>query len=151
MTRINSAISPKNLTDEHLLAEHMEIKRLPYCLLKAISSGSIKRIPETFVLGRGHVTFFLDKMNFIRKRYNSIREECLRRGFSVEDYSDNFKNINSCFCKDHTTTIEEIERLLERISQRINESPKSSWHYYGKVISKEEAINILKRHDNIFN
>ena len=151
MTRINSAISPKHLTDEHLLAEHREIKRLPYCLSKAIASGSIKRIPETFVLGRGHVTFFLDKMEFIRKRYNSIREECLRRGFSVEDYSDNFNNINPCFCKDHTPTIEEMEKLLERISQRINESPKSSWHYRGKAISKEEAIKILRKDDNIFN
>lgn len=152
MTRINSAISPKHLTDEHLLAEHREIKRLPYCLAKAMTSGSINRIPKSFALGRGHVTFFLDKMEFIRKRYNSIREECLRRGFSVEDYSGNFENIDKRYCKDYNPTIEEREMLLERISQRINESPKSSWHYHGKAISKEEAINILKdKDDNIFN
>ena len=29
MTRINSAISVRRLTDEHLLAEHREIKRVP--------------------------------------------------------------------------------------------------------------------------
>lgn len=34
MTRINSAINVKNLTDEHLLAEHREIKRLPALYLK---------------------------------------------------------------------------------------------------------------------
>ena len=47
MTRINSAIPVKCLTDEHLLAEHREIKRLPYCLRKAIVSGSIDKIPES--------------------------------------------------------------------------------------------------------
>lgn len=55
MTRINSAIPVKNLTDEHLLAEHREIKRLPYFLSKAIQSGSINNIPEKFTLGKGHV------------------------------------------------------------------------------------------------
>lgn len=39
MTRINSAINVKYLTDEHLLAEHREIKRMPYCLNIAIRSG----------------------------------------------------------------------------------------------------------------
>ena len=50
MTRINSAISVNRLTDEHLLAEHREIKRMPYCLRKAIDSGSINKIPERFML-----------------------------------------------------------------------------------------------------
>ena len=46
MTRINSVIPVRNLTDEHLLAEHREIKRLPYCLHKSVSCGSIRNIPK---------------------------------------------------------------------------------------------------------
>lgn len=44
MTRINSAIPVKKLTDEHLLAERREIKRLQSCYLKA------KIILSVFVL-----------------------------------------------------------------------------------------------------
>ena len=41
MTRINSGIPVKSLTDEHLLAEHREIKRLPY-YIRRIVNGEIK-------------------------------------------------------------------------------------------------------------
>jgi hypothetical protein len=34
MTRINTGIPPKELTDKHLLAEHREIKRIPNCIKK---------------------------------------------------------------------------------------------------------------------
>lgn len=143
MTRINSAIAPKHLTDEHLLAEHREIKRLPYCLNKAISSGSIKHIPKTFVLGRGHVTFFLDKMGFISKRYDDIRKECIRRGFLVEDYSENFNNIGQLYCKSYVPTKEEKELLIYRISDRLENTTKPYWHYYGQKVDKNKAIDIL--------
>ena len=58
MTRINSAIPVKCLTDEMLLAEHKEIKRLPSVLSKAIHCNSINKIPNKFCLGNGHVKFF---------------------------------------------------------------------------------------------
>ena len=147
MTRINSAISVQKLTDEHLLAEHREIKRLPKCYIKALSSGSINRIPKKFCLGTGHVTFFLDKNLFTFKRYNDLHEECKRRGFSVEDYSKNWDEIKSYATsnhfKDYIPTIEESELLIERISKRIRESNKDCFHYSGKPITKEEAILLL--------
>ena len=62
MTRINSHINPKNLSDEHLLAEHREIKRVPKMLYKSIKKGSVPKIPNKFCLGTGHVTFFYDKI-----------------------------------------------------------------------------------------
>lgn len=148
MTRINSAISVKCLTDEHLLAEHREIKRLPYCLEKAIKSGSIKRIPEKFTLGKGHVLFFLNKMYFTYWRYCNINSECLVRGFFVDDYTENwddFKHTNFFECPMYEPTQEEHKLLVERITQRIAESPKKTWHYYGKPISKEEAIKLLNK------
>lgn len=57
MTRINSTISVKYLTDEMLLAEHREIKRLPIVLSKAIKCNSINKIPNKFCLGTEHVEF----------------------------------------------------------------------------------------------
>jgi deoxyribonuclease (pyrimidine dimer) len=65
MTRINSAIKVKFLTDEHLLAEHREIKRLPYAYKKRIETGKgFKDIPKEFTLGTGHVLFFINKNKF---------------------------------------------------------------------------------------
>ena len=145
MTRINSAIPVKCLTDEHLLAEHREIKRLPYNLQKSIKSGSIKRIPNKFTLGTGHVLFFLDKMLFTMNRYILIRDECKLRRLNVTDYLGNWftNNIPDNCKKDYTPTDEERQLLVERIKERILKSPKKTWHYYGHEISRDDAIKRL--------
>lgn len=144
MTRINSAIPVKNLTDEHLLAEHREIKRLPWCLENAIKSGSIKNIPEKFTLGKGHVLFFLDKQHFIRSRYLDIRMELAKRAFTPQDYLMNWKSVDLTYDNDYTPTSEERDLLIERITERIMNSPKKCFHHYGKAISKKEAVNLLR-------
>lgn len=147
MTRINSAIPVKNLTDEHLLAEHREIKRLPWCLENAIASGSINHIPEKFTLGKGHVLFFLDKLCFCFKRYLDLYYECHIRGFNVRNYRLNFftDDNHEYYRGDYTPTSEEHDLLIERITERIMNSPKKCFHYYGKAISKEEAVKLLKK------
>ena len=145
MTRINSAIPVKNLTDEHLLAEHREIKRLPWCMDNAIETGSIYNIPDKFTLGKGHVLFFLDKQRFICSRYIAIREELIKRGFKVTNFVCNWAGIEPIYYKDYTPTSEERNLLIERITERIMNSPKKCFHYYGKAISKEQAVEILKR------
>lgn len=144
MTRINSAISVKCLTDEHLLAEHREIKRMPSYFLKAQTSGALKRIPNVFCLGTGHVTFFLDKFQFTLNRYKQIHEECVNRGFNVPDYSNNWKIVSLKDCwNNYIPTNKEKELLIERISERISNSTKTSFHYIGKSITKSEAISLL--------
>ena len=144
MTRINSAIPVQHLTDEHLLAEHREIKRLPYCLERSIESLSKRRMPSKFCLGTGHVLFFLDKMKFVSRRYKELYAECRKRGFTVTDYSSNFENVAPDYFNDYVPTSNEREVLIKRITERLMNSPKSSWHYCGKKISKEEAIEMLK-------
>lgn len=144
MTRINSAIPVQNLTDEHLLAEHREIKRLPHSLRKSIESGSICRIPKEFCLGAGHVLFFLDKSKFTLDRYLKIREECIRRGFNVEDFSGNWKCIPAEYFRSYSPTVVEKNLLIDRISDRLRNSTKKSWHYFGKKINSEDAIRLLE-------
>lgn len=145
MTRINSAISVRNLTDEHLLAEHREIKRLPACYLKAKTSGALKRIPKEFKLGTGHVTFFLDKFAFTFKRYQELYVECLRRGFQVTDFIQNWLDVDieRSNWKSYEPTKEEQELLIQRITDRIQGSSKTFFHYEGKAITKDKAIEIL--------
>lgn len=144
MTRINSNIPIKRLTDEHLLAEHREIKRLPACLRKSILCGSIKSIPNKFKLGTGHVKFFLNKQKFIYNRYKKIYEELVKRGFNIEDYSNNWKEfVDTEYFNDYKPTDEEYELLKQRITERIKSSSKKSWHYYKKIITVNEAIELL--------
>lgn len=145
MTRINSSIPTRCLTDEHLLAEHREIKRLPYCLQRAIGSGSIRRIPVAFTLGKGHVTFFLDKMAFIYNRYTDIHNAVQERGFNVQSYSDNFTDIAPEYWNDYAPTQQESALLTERIITRIMESNKQTWHYFGHAITKQQAVALLKK------
>ena len=143
MTRINCAIPVEKLTDEHLLAEHREIKRLPGCLDKSIKSGSIKKVPKTFCLGKGHVTFFVNKGKFTLNRYKKIYNECIKRGFNPTNFSENWNSCSQEYMNDYTPTSYDENILKKRIIYRIQHSPKKNFRYYGKKITKDEAIDIL--------
>ncbi len=149
MTRINSSINVRYLTDEHLLAEHREIKRLPSVYKKRLDSGKgFKDDPMKFTLGKGHVLYFVSQGAYTAGRYLSIYEECLNRGFNVENYFNNWNVYNSddtdFIQNDHIPSIEEHEMVVERITDRLLNTKKECWHYYGKPIPKEDAVKLLK-------
>lgn len=143
MTRINSAIKVCLLTDEHLLAEHREIKRLPFVYKKRLEAKKhFSDVPIEFTLGKGHVLFFINKSTFTLNRYIEIYDECLKRGFEVEDYRSNwivYKEHN-----DYIVTKKEYTILVDRIEDRLLNTKKDFWHYYGKKMSKTDAVNLLK-------
>lgn len=145
MTRINYGIPVKCLTDEHLLAEHREIKRLPKSFSAALSSGSINRVPKSFCLGKGHVLFFVDKPRYTLSRYIQIYRECIRRGFDVTAYSHNWDVYSDkWFRKSIRPTENDRNIIVERITERITASSKQYFHYYGERINKATAIKLLK-------
>lgn len=146
MTRINIGVNPLYLTDEHLLAEHREIKRLPYVYQKSIQSGSINKIPPTFRLGKGHVLYFINKPNYTYGRYMAIHKECINRGFEVSDYSSNWLIYPEESFIDHIKeSPKDTLEICNRIIERIQKSSKSSFHYKKQSISKEVAINLLMK------
>lgn len=144
MTRINSNISPKRLTDQHLLAEHREIKRICDMYSKRLESGKFDDIPEKFTLNTGHVKFFLNKGMFTHSRYLDLFKECTERGFNVQSYEWNWNEYWAIdeHLKDWQATDEDNQLIIDRITQRINESNQVP-RYYGKAISKYRAIEIL--------
>ena len=83
MTRVN-VVPVTELCDQHLLAEHREIKRIPNCLISGKLSYEYDDRPECYVLGKGHVKFFTNKLRWLYLRYIQLHEECLRRNFNVE-------------------------------------------------------------------
>ena len=118
MTRINVGIPPKQLTRQHLIAEHREIKRIPNVIAKG--KFNLKGQPKEFTLGTGHVKFFYDKLGYLKKRYEEIYFECRRRGYDVTYYGDAWNGIPENMMGDYQPTIKDIEIITERINQRLN-------------------------------
>lgn len=118
MTRINVGIEPAELNRQMLIAEHREIKRIPNC----IKNGrySMKGQPTEFTLGTGHVKFFYDKLEYLRKRYESLYTECLIRGYSVTYYGESFKGLPAHLMNDYIPTQRDRDLLLERIKSKLD-------------------------------
>ena len=67
MARINVGINPIYLSDQHLIAESVEITMIPGSL--KYNGFAIKgKVPEQFTLGTGHVNFFKDKLVYALKQ-----------------------------------------------------------------------------------
>lgn len=126
MTRINVGVDPAELPDKLLLAEHREITRIP----NAVKSGRAKfsDIPETFRLGAGHVKFFYSRLLYLKKRYNSLYRESIKRGFNVTDKSSAFTMLPIYTLNDYQPTIKDRALIIERINSKgfnLNISPES--------------------------
>ncbi|RMH22117.1 MAG: endonuclease [Gammaproteobacteria bacterium] len=84
MTRIN-VVPPSELHDKHLLAEYRELPRVFGASKKwHARGGRVRDLPKTYRLGKGHVLFFYDKLQFCFSRQMAIYKECKRRGFNVQ-------------------------------------------------------------------
>lgn len=111
MTRINTGIDPTELPDKLLLAEHREITRIPNAVRRGASMADI---PSTFRLGKGHVRFFYDKLEYLGDRYRRLLAECKRRGFNVTDRSSAFDGMTGSYVE----TEHDREIVVARIESR---------------------------------
>jgi len=116
MTRINAGIPPERLKDRHLLAEHREIKRIPNLVRQG--RYNIANQPDRFCLGPGHVKFFYDKLGYLLARYQRIHQECLRRGFQVQDWSSAWDGVPGELMKGWSPPGGVAQILEERIRER---------------------------------
>ena len=115
MTRINVGIPPAELINQHLIAEHREIKRIPNCIAKG--KYNMEGIPVKFKLGKGHVKFFYNKLEYLFTRYVKLYLECKDRGFNVQNYSRAWDNLPDELLNYYEPT--DADRQI--IRQRINE------------------------------
>lgn len=122
MTRIN-VIDPQKLCDQHLLAEHRELTRIPNDIVKR--HGNVPLSTEkAYLLGTGHVTFFRDKLYFLKNRYDALHQECLKRGFNVgyrwPEEAAQFQNL----WNNYLVTEQDIALNQTRIQERMPEIPR---------------------------
>ena len=129
MTRIN-VVPPQELTTKHLVAEYREITRLPTNLKVALNRKGKKfnttEIPSEYVLGKGHVKFFFDKMLFLKKRFESLVDEMLNRGYNPTYRDSNIFVVDQQFMNDYAPTMDALRINRQRIDDRLN------GRWYGK-------------------
>lgn len=119
MTRINSGIHPRELPDKLLLAEHREIKRIPNCIAKG--KFNLLNVPDKFKLGKGHVSFFYNKLGYLAKRYEALFIECLKREFNVSFYGAAFADCEDSHPElfgEYEETTNDRKIIIERIRER---------------------------------
>lgn len=143
MTRINANIDPKNLIDQHLLAEYREMVRIPNAVNKdyAKAIAAIKNAPKSFKLGTGHVVFHYDKLQYLHKRFNAIKAELTKRNIQNNMEDDMFHNLPQDLYNDVDLTYANhivMERIVERISGM------SRVTYYGNKITLDEYKSFVK-------
>ena len=137
MTRIN-LIPVSELTDQHLLAEHRELKRIPN-LIKSWKYN-LENIPDQFVLWTWHVKFFYNKLLFLKLRYIELHQECLKRWFNVMNYIESFQGLPSELMNNYEATQEAIKLSQSRIDEKIIMKPLF-YKYNWKVLSKNLIPN----------
>lgn len=117
MTRINAGIPARELTNKHLIAEHRELKRIPNVVAKG--RCNLKNIPAQFTLGKGHVSFFYDKLGYLKERYIDLYSECIARGFNVQSYLPSWDNVPQELMNGYVPTARDVEIIRERIAERL--------------------------------
>lgn len=119
MTRIN-VVPVSNLPDKFLMAEYREITRVYRLVWKQQLSNKTPKIPDSYRLGTGHVTFFYDKLLFINKRYLELTKELYERNFNISPIGIDILilGLDSNWFNDYTPTTEAIAINQERLDIR---------------------------------
>lgn len=116
MTRIN-LVPPSELCDQHLLAEHRELTRIPNAVAKG--KFNLQGQPTDYKLGEGHVRFFFNKLAFLKRRYDELHLECKARGFNVQYIWPENLPQNVELWADYQATSEALALNRERIALRL--------------------------------
>lgn len=142
MTRIN-LVPPEELTDQHLMREYQELPRIVGLVRKAIHKGrkpSDFKIAPDYILGSGHVTFFYNKLEFLRKRQLSLIAELLKRQYKIvhQDGLD-LSDISDEWRRDYVPTENGLMLSQNRIREKILMKPQ--WYKYkGQPIDISQYI-----------
>ena len=145
MVRIN-ILPPKCLTDQHLIAEYNEILMLLGYVKKHSNEEEkikSKKIPEKYCLGKGHILFFKNKLNYLKKRFNKIKKEMRKRGFNpTKDVNLTYFNKN--LRKKWKPSKKDKEKIKNRLIKKIDLKP-DFYTYYRKKKPKRFYEGLLKK------
>lgn len=128
MTRIN-CIPVSYLADQHLLAEYNEMAMALASLRRSKASGRPLPKRSEYTLGAGHVIFFYDKGKYLKRRYEQLVSELLRREYRLDSNRKmEWEVITKDLDNDWVPDPKAQELNLQRIKERINLKPE--WYSY---------------------
>lgn len=138
MTRIN-CIPAEYLLDEHLLAAHREGLRPQ----NEILSGKINvsKAPANYKLGAGHVLFCRKHLVWTNGMFDSVRSECLIRGFNINPHTSDLSDIPPVCLNDYTPTKQNLRHNLARICERWRKR-KKAYHWNGEIINDVATFRV---------
>ena len=122
MTRIN-VVPVQDLHYRHLVAEYHELPRIFQYVRNAQAinkhPGDFK-IPPDYVLGKGHCTFFYDKLGWLKERFASLVAEMQRRGYKTNHSADDvLDGIDPEWIGDWEPTSVAFDLNTNRINERL--------------------------------
>lgn len=144
MARVNIGIHPKYISDQHLIAESVEITMITGALRK---DGFIIKssVPEEFSLGKGHINFFKNKLAYLKDRLDLVNSHLRERGFSpstkivLNEFPINLRNHWQPSLKDSMIV---RERIAERLASPLK--AKSGFHkHFRNPINVNEFIDSM--------
>lgn len=120
MARVNVGVNPMFLSDQHLIAESVEITMITGSFRKN-EYRIVSEIPKQFSLGKGHMNFFKDKLLYLDKRLHSVNAEMRRRGFNATtQICDVINEAPLKYLNDWKPTLKDSIEIRLRISSRLN-------------------------------
>lgn len=138
MVRIN-LISPRKLTDQHLIAEYNEILML-LGYVKKYHKLEPEKMPKNYTLGKGHILFFKDKREYLQKRHEQLKVEMKRRKFK-SNKEINLNGFPKLLQKDWKPKERDFQIIRERLVYKINLKP----NYYTYERKKQPTEILIKR------
>jgi deoxyribonuclease (pyrimidine dimer) len=139
MVRIN-LINPISLADQHLIAEYNEILML---LGHVDKFPEIRDQPKAYCLGKGHISFFKDKIKYLKERHEIIKKEMKKRGFKtskaikLSEYPKEYK-------KNWKPSSIDKEIIKKRLIKKINIKP-TYYRYWGEKKNKKFFIDLIHK------
>jgi len=120
MTRIN-VVPVQELSQKMLCGEYREIVRVFALARKSQDEMHKKKVPNEYTLGTGHCLFFFSRLTFISKRYDSLCNEMLRRGYTCNRVpkEELHKGIDKHMFWDYIPTEAAIKLNQDRINERL--------------------------------
>jgi len=136
MTRIN-IIDPKELADQHLVAEYREIFMVGSALQRSLKSPkwneTKETLPKDYTLNKGHIKFFFNKGEYLHDRYLDLIEEMKMRGMKP-DPSRVFKREQwpDELYKNWKPNDKDLKIIKIRLQEKIDMKP--DWYRYSERI-----------------
>lgn len=139
MVRIN-LIHPHRLSDQHLIAEYNEMLMLIAYIRRY---PELHNIPSSFTLNKGHMSFFRDKVGYIAKRHESLKQEMRKRGFATHKTID-LMSVPQANRGDWRPSSQDEAIIKQRITEKILLKPHY-YRYYREYKPKEFFLQLLEK------